>query len=84
MQITDTQILAMLSGSVGLIGGLTKLIWSMVKKDTARLEEIIDFERDRSDQRADQQAIVISALQEDVKRMSKGCGFPNCLWKSRE
>lgn len=84
MQITDTQILAMLSGSVGLIGGLTKLIWFMVKKDTARLEEIIDFERDRSDQRADQQAIVISALQEDVKRMSKGCGFPNCLWKSRE
>ena len=84
MQITDTQIWGALSGAVGLIIGLTKLIWAMVKKDTARLEGIIDFERERSDQRADQQSVVISALQEDVKRMSKGCGFPNCLWKSRE
>jgi hypothetical protein len=26
---------------------------------------------------------IIKGLQEDVARMSKGCGIPECLWKGR-
>ena len=29
------------------------------------------------------QDLIIDRLQEDVKRMSKGCGIPECLWKGR-
>ena len=33
--------------------------------------------------RLKKQDVIIERLQEDVERMSKGCGIPECLWKGR-
>ena len=78
--IDDKQIWAAFLALAGVIGTLAKVLWTLVSKNFARLEEFISKEQ----KRGDTQATIIERLQEDVKRMAKGCGFPGCLWRNRE
>ena len=80
MMIDDKQIWGAFIALAGVIATLAKVLWSLVSRNFARLEEFIAQEK----RRGDLQATVIERLQEEVRRMAKGCGFPNCLWRGRE
>ena len=67
---------AWLLGIIGVLGStiatLAAVIWQFMK---SRLES--------QDKLIASQTTIISKLQEDVDRMSKGCGIQACVWKNR-
>lgn len=65
-------ILATIGSLAGTIAALAAIMWAFMK---ARLES--------QDKLIDCQTIMISKLQDDVHRMSKGCGADSCHWKVR-
>lgn len=65
-------ILATIGSLAGTIAALATIMWAFMK---SRLEA--------QDKLIDSQAAIISKLQDDVDRMSKGCGADTCHWKFR-
>lgn len=63
-------ILATIGSLAGTIAALATIMWAFMK---SRLEA--------QDKLLDAQAIIITKLQDDVARMSKGCGADSCHWK---
>lgn len=63
-------ILATIGSLAGTIAALATIMWAFMK---SRLEA--------QDKLIDSQAATISKLQDDVDRMSKGCGADSCHWK---
>ena len=63
-------ILATIGTLSGAIATLAGIMWGFMKSRLAAQDKIIAT-----------QTIVIEKLQEDVARMSKGCGINACLWR---
>jgi len=63
-------ILATIGSLAGTIAALATIMWSFMKSKLESQDKIIDS-----------QMLMISKLQEDVNRMSKGCGAEACHWK---
>jgi uncharacterized protein YoxC len=70
MTIEDSTVLAAVSTVIGTLFGM---LVKFVKSTLDRFEKTIDL-----------QAETISNLQEDVKRLVKGCGHSDCFWFSRD
>lgn len=62
-------------GALGVLGGviatLANLIWNVMKSRLEAQDKIISSQTD-----------TISKLQDDVERLSKGCGHDACHWRS--
>ena len=65
-------ILATIGSLAGTIAALATIMWSFMR---SRLEA--------QDKLIDSQTATIAKLQDDVDRMSKGCGAGGCHWKFR-
>ena len=65
-------ILATIGSLAGTIAALATIMWAFMK---TRLEE--------QDKLLSAQSGIIAKLQDDVARMSKGCGSEHCTWRSR-
>ena len=65
-------ILATIGSLAGTIAALATIMWAFMK---SRLEA--------QDKLIDSQTTTIAKLQDDVDRMSKGCGVDTCHWKFR-
>jgi hypothetical protein len=72
MQIEIGWILGAIGVLSSTIAALAGVMWGFVKSRLAAQDVIISA-----------QAVTIAKLQEDVNRLSKGCGHPDCHWKSR-
>jgi hypothetical protein len=55
------------------VSGLAGILWASMKSLLAK-QEI----------RIGKQDSIIEKLQEDIERLSRGCGIANCIWKSRQ
>lgn len=68
--------LAWVLATIGILGTtiatLAGVIWGFMK---SRLEA--------QDKLIASQTVIIAKLQDDVSRMAKGCGIPECSWKLR-
>lgn len=64
-------ILATIGTLSGAIATLAGIMWSFMKSRLEAQDKIIAT-----------QTVVIDKLQEDVARMSKGCGINTCLWRT--
>ena len=62
-------MIGILSGSIATLAGI---MWSFMK---SRLEA--------QDKLIGSQSVTISKLQDDIDRMSKGCGLDHCSWRQR-
>jgi hypothetical protein len=72
MTIPVEWILGVLIGLGGIIATLAKLIWSIVQSRLAAQDSMIAS-----------QTSTITKLQDDIERLSKGCGIGTCIWKNR-
>jgi hypothetical protein len=63
-------ILATIGTLSGAVATLAGIMWGFMKSRLAAQDKIIAT-----------QTVVIEKLQEDVARMSKGCGINACLWR---
>lgn len=63
-------ILATIGTLSGAIATLATIMWGFMKSRLAAQDKIIEVQGD-----------TISKLQDDVARMSKGCGADSCHWK---
>ena len=72
MQIEIGWILAAIGGLCGTISILAGAMWGFMMSRLKAQDTIIAT-----------QAKTIEKLQDDVDRMSKGCGHPDCIWTSR-
>jgi hypothetical protein len=63
-------------GAIGVlsttIATLAGVMWGFVKSRLLAQDQIIAA-----------QAVTIAKLQDDIDRVSKGCGHPDCLWGKR-
>lgn len=65
-------ILATIGTLASTVAALAVIMWGFMKSRLEAQDTIIKS-----------QGLTIEKLQEDVKRMSHGCGVDNCLWKNR-
>lgn len=65
-------ILATIGTLSGAIATLAAIMWGFMKSRLEAQDKIIDS-----------QGQTIAKLQDDVERMSKGCGHEACHWKPR-
>ena len=65
-------ILATIGTLATTIATLAAIMWAFMKSRLAAQDKIIDG-----------QSVTIAKLQDDVGRLSKGCGHPECLWRGR-
>ncbi len=72
MNIPVEWILGVLLGLGGVIATLAKVIWNVMQSRLAAQDTIIGAQTE-----------TISKLQDDVDRLSKGCGHDLCLWRHR-
>jgi hypothetical protein len=72
MTIPVEWILGVLIGLGGVIATLAKLIWNVMQSRLSAQDTIIGSQTE-----------TISKLQDDVDRLSKGCGHDVCLWRHR-
>jgi hypothetical protein len=72
MNIPVEWVLGVLIGLGGVIATLAKVIWNVMQSRLTAQDAIINS-----------QTLTISKLQEDVDRLSKGCGHEVCHWKKR-
>lgn len=72
MQIEIGWVLGAIGVLSSTIAALAGVMWGFVKSRLAAQDIIIAA-----------QAQTISKLQDDVDRLSKGCGHPECHWKNR-
>jgi len=72
MNIPVEWVLGVLIGLGGVIATLAKVIWNVMQSRLTAQDAIINS-----------QTLTITKLQEDVDRLSKGCGHEVCHWKKR-
>lgn len=72
VQVPIAWILTTILSLGGVIATLAGIMWSFVKSRIDAQDKIIES-----------QNATIKALQDDVERMSKGCGASGCVWKDR-
>lgn len=72
MNIPVEWVLGVLIGLGGVIAALAKVIWSVMQSRLTAQDKIIEA-----------QTGTIAKLQDDVERLSRGCGHDVCLWKKR-
>jgi len=72
ISIPISWILTGLSALCGTIATLAGIMWSFVKSRIDAQDTIIAS-----------QNTTITKLQDDVERMSRGCGLDNCSWRHR-
>jgi len=65
-------ILATIGSLAGTIAVLATIMWAFMKSQLEAQYKLIDS-----------QNTTISKLQDDVDRMSKGCGMDTCHWRQR-
>lgn len=65
-------ILGAIGALAGAISTLAFIMWSFLKERLAKQDKIIE-----------EQGETIKLLQNDIKRMSRGCGFKGCTWSLR-
>ena len=70
MEIPITWILTAFVTLTGTISGMALTIWLFMKERLAKQDILIE-----------KQNITIHKLQEDVERLSGGCGIESCVWK---
>lgn len=73
LSLPVTWILGAITVLGGVIGKLSHLLWKTVNQRIAAQDKTLAA-----------QGKIISSLQEDVKRMSKGCGAGGCFWAKRK
>lgn len=72
MEIPIAWILSTILGLAGVIGTLSGVMWGFMKSRLESQDKIIES-----------QGNTIKALQDDIERISKGCGADGCVWKNR-
>jgi len=72
MQIEIGWILGTIAALGGTICTLAGVMWGFVKSRLLAQDQIIAA-----------QATTIAKLQDDVNRLAKGCGHPDCHWGQR-
>ena len=72
IQIQIEWILAVIATLSATIATISGIMWNFMQSRLSAQDKLIDSQR-----------VVIEKLQEDVERMSKGCGHQDCLWKHR-
>lgn len=72
MNIPVEWVLGVLIGLGGVIATLARVIWNVMQSRLAAQDKIIASQTD-----------TISKLQDDVERLSKGCGHDVCHWRNR-
>ncbi len=72
VQVPLSWILSTIISLGGVIAALAGIMWSFVKSRIDAQDKIIESQNS-----------TIKTLQEDVERMSKGCGADGCVWKNR-
>lgn len=65
-------ILATIGTLAGAIATLATIMWGFMKSRLSAQDKIIEV-----------QGITIDKLQDDVNRLSKGCGHEQCHWRDR-
>jgi len=63
-------VLSAIATLCGTIASLAAIMWGFVQKHIAKQDMTIT-----------QQGIMISKLQDDVARLSRGCGAGGCVWR---
>jgi hypothetical protein len=71
VQVPLSWILSTIISLGGVIAALAGIMWSFVKSRIDAQDKIIESQNS-----------TIKALQDDVERMSKGCGADGCVWKN--
>lgn len=72
MEIPIAWILGTIISLGGVIASLAGIMWSFVKSRIDAQDKIIESQNS-----------IITKLQDDVERMSKGCGAGGCVWGKR-
>lgn len=72
MNIPVEWVLGVLIGLGGVIATLAKVIWNVMQSRLTAQDAIIQS-----------QTATISKLQDDVERLSHGCGHDICHWRNR-
>lgn len=65
-------ILATIGTLAGTIATLATVMWGFMRSRLSSQDKIIET-----------QGTIITKLQDDVDRMSRGCGHEGCLWRPR-
>jgi len=88
--ILISMVIGLFSGAGVLIAGLARLLWHFMEKANKDLRELLELKIKEQKTSIDHQAETISdqgdtirSLQEDIKRMSGGCGIEACMWRKR-
>lgn len=66
-------ILATIGTLSGAVATLAGIMWGFMKSRLSAQDKIIET-----------QGVTISKLQDDIERMSRGCGAKECLWEHRK
>ena len=72
IELPIASILATICTQATTIATLAAIMWAFMKSRLAAQDKIIDG-----------QSVTIAKLQDDVERLSKGCGHQECLWRGR-
>jgi hypothetical protein len=72
MEIPIAWVLGTIISLGTVIASLAGIMWSFVKSRIEAQDKIIESQNS-----------IITKLQDDVERMSKGCGAGGCVWKNR-
>jgi len=72
VQIDIGWVLAAIGGLASTVAAMAGIMWSFMQSRLRSQDMIIAA-----------QAVTIGKLQEDVDRMAKGCGHPDCHWTQR-
>lgn len=72
MHIPTEWILAAMATMAGAMATVVGAGWQFVKSRLEAQDKLLDAHR-----------LTITKLQDDVDRLSKGCGITACLWKNR-
>lgn len=65
-------ILATIGTLAATIATIAGVMWAFMQSRLAAQDKIIEA-----------QTTTIAKLQDDVERLAKGCGHPECLWRGR-
>lgn len=72
MQVPIEWILSGVLALFAVIGAMARVMWASLNSRIVEQGKVIDA-----------QEITITKLQEDVGRLSKGCGLDSCIWGRR-
>lgn len=79
MTIPIEWVLTLIVGLGGTVSTLAAVLWSNTKALIAKQDRKIESQ----EAKLAHQDGVIDKLQDDVERLSRGCGHAACVWKTR-